>query len=352
MLRYDVASQTEAKGSLAVGITRFHLVGAYGFLNNQLCIGAGLRMAYVDINEVNNAAAPVIAMFGLAPEIGLIVKPEQKPWRVGLTARAPVSAGPFTLSSLIREEVSDGTVIRRAGASFIVPDRIVQPWELEAGVAYQFGPRPLNPPWMDTVDQESQLVAQVRDNRLERAARQREEIAAMPEDGPVDRAARAHRLSQMARDEARVRASEDAIVANVEKEIHAQRKARYLNWPRQHVLVLASVLMTGPSSDAVALEGFIDQRRELVGARATLAPRFAIESEAIPNLLKTRAGAYLEPSRFSDGTSREHFTFGIDVRVFEWAVFGLFPEHQWSLSAFVDMAPRYQNFGFGVGTWH
>ena len=349
MLRYDVAGQTETQSSLAVGITRIHAVAAWSFLDNQLCVGAGVRMAYVDLSD--NASSGLISMFGVGPQAGLIVKPQDKPWRVGLTARAPVSASSFNLSNLIREE-RDGDLIRRAGPSFIVPERIVQPWEIEAGIAYQLGPRPLNPAWIDPIGQKEERERVVRDKRAQRLANRRAEIAAMPDASRFDRAARARRLAEMAREEAQARAAEDAELKEADDRLHEERKARYLNWPREHVLLLASVLMTGASSDAVALEGFIDQRRELVGSLVSLAPRFAVESEAVPNLLKTRAGVYIEPSRFRDGSSRQHFTLGFDVRVLKWSVFGLFPDHQWRVSAFLDMAERYQNFGLGLGTWH
>jgi hypothetical protein len=353
MLRYDVAGQTSSQPALAVGLTRFHATAAWGFLNNQLCVGAGVRMAYVDINEVGNANAGVISMFGVGPQAGLIVKPEGRAWRLGLTARAPVSASTFTgLGNLISEQQSDNSVIRRAGPSFIVPDRIVQPWEIEAGIAYQLGPRPLNPAWVDPNGQEVERRRVVEDRRAERTAMRQAEIVALPDATPFDRAARSRRVAQLAREEAALRAAEDVELKNAEKQLHEERRARYANWPREHVLLLASVLMTGASSQAVALEGFIDQRRELVGSLVAVAPRFAIESEAIPNLLKTRAGGYIEPSRFRDGTSRQHVTIGFDVRIFKWGVFGLFPDHEWRVSAFLDVAERYQNFGFGVGTWH
>lgn len=352
MLRYEVAAQTETKPSVSVGITRIHLAAAYGFLRNQLVVGAGVRMAYIDLSEVDNPDSSRISMLGVAPQAGLIVKPEGRPWRVGLTARAPVSGNSFSLAGLISEQRMDGTTIRRAGTSLIVPARIVQPWEVEAGIAYQLGPRPLNPRWIDPDDHQDELASIVRADRARRRASQRAEIAAMPGRTPVDREARAMRISQMAREEAETRAAEDAELADADKRLHEERKARYLNWPRERVLLLASVIMTGASDEAVALEGFIDQRRELVGRRVNAAPRFAVESEAIPNLLKTRAGVYFEPSRFADGTARQHFTFGFDVRVLKWDVFGLFPDHQWALSAFLDLAERYQNFGFGVGTWH
>lgn len=351
MLRYDVAAETDVTPSLAVGITRLHLAAAYGFFRNQLVIGAGARLAYVDVVEKSDPAASVVGMFGAGPQAGVIIKPEERPWRVGLTGRAPVSAAPFSLSRLIGEDDS-AEVTRRAGGSFVLPERIVQPWELEAGVAYQLGPRPLNPVWIDPSDHERELAQRIRSRRDERRASAQAEIAAMPSSTARERGVRAARIAQIARDEAEARAAEDAELADAEERLHEERRARYLNWPREHLLLLASVLLTGASHEAVALEGFIDQRRELVGRRVSVSPRFAIESEAVPNLLKTRAGVYLEPSRFVDGKAREHFTIGVDVRVLEWSVFGLFPEHQWRLSAFLDFAERYQNFGFGVGTWH
>lgn len=353
MLRYEVAAQAEANPSLALAIARMHLVGAYAFFRNQLCVGVGVRMAYVDINEVNSKNGAVISMFGVAPQAGLIVKPEERPWRLGLTWRGAVSAASdFSLANLITERQPNGTTIRRAGTSFILPDHIVQPWEIEAGVAYQLGPRPLNPRWIDPIVHQSELLRAVREKRKDRIADQRWEIASMPDSTELERSARAARLAEMAREEAQIRAAEDAELADAERRLHDERKARYLNWPREHVLLLASVLMTGASSDAVALEGFIDQHRELVGRRVSPAARFAVESEAVPNLLKTRAGVYLEPSRFVDGTTRQHFTLGFDLRLFAWDVFGLFPDREWRMSAFLDIAERYQNFGVGVGIWH
>jgi hypothetical protein len=351
-LNYDVANPNETTPSLDVNITRFHLVAAYAFLNNQLCVGAGARVAYVGISERDNPDASVISMIGVAPQVGLILKPEDRSFRVGITARAGVSASPFRgITNLIHEEQTDGTTIERAG-SFILPRRVVQPWEVEAGVAYQLGPRPLNPRWIDPHGHQAALLADIAERRKARATFRSVEIASMPTATPVDRAARLRKIAEAASEEAALRAEEDAEIRDRDAILQEERRARYANWPREHVLLLASVLMTGPSTDAVALEGFIDQQRELVGARATLAPKFGIEAEAVPNLLKTRAGIYVEPSRFVDGTARQHFTTGFDVRIFAWDVLGLFPGAEWRVSAFLDVAERYQNFGFGVGSWH
>lgn len=350
ILRYDVSSTNAAQAPLGVSITRIHAAVAYSFLQNQLVVGGGLRAAYVDISE-SGTAGSTLTMFGLSPQAGLIIKPENRQFRVGLTARMPVSAGVFDNITNIVIPNDDGTTVRKAG-SFIAPRRIVQPWEVEAGVAYQLGPRPLNPAWVDPIDHRQVLKDRIAANREARGVAIAQEIADMPDTTIIDRAARQERHVRFEADEARLRATEDLELANVDEVLFQERRARYLNWPRERVLLLASVLMTGASTDAVALEGFIEQRREVVGTRISVSPRFAVESEAVPNFLKVRGGIYLEPSRFTDGTHRQHFTFGADFRLFEWSIFGLFPDHQWRVSAFLDAAERYQNFGIGVGTWH
>jgi hypothetical protein len=77
-----------------------------------------------------------------------------------------------------------------------------------------------------------------------------------------------------------------------------------------------------------------------------------VESEPIPNLIRGRTGVYFEPSRFDNGKIRQHFTFGGDLRLFSWDLFGIIPDTTWRLSGFFDIAPRYQNFGFAIGPWH
>lgn len=352
ILRYDVSSSIAGQSPLAVGITRINLCAAYAFLNNQLIVGGGLRMAYVALSEKSSSSSAAIDMFGAAPQAGLIVKPEGKQFRVGVTARLPVSAGTFNnITNLVIQSNSDGTTVRKAG-DFIAPRKIVQPYEVEAGVAYQLGPRPLNPTWVDPVDHERELQAKVKREREYRLVSAQQEIANMPGSSALDRAARAARIATLAHEETILRSNEDLELVNADRRLYEERRARYLNWPRERVLLLASVLMTGASTEAVALEGFLEQRREIVGTRISVAPRFALESEAVPNFLKVRSGVYLEPSRFADGTHRQHFTFGADFRLFAWSVFGIFPDHQWRVSAFIDAAERYQNFGVGIGTWH
>ena len=84
----------------------------------------------------------------------------------------------------------------------------------------------------------------------------------------------------------------------------------------------------------------------------SLSPRVGIESEPIPNWVVARVGSYLEPSRFDEGTARQHFTFGGDLKLGAFSPWGIFGDEVWRLKLAVDLAPRYQNIGIGLGAWH
>jgi len=355
LLNYDVAPQQADRPQVGLWLARAHTVGAYSFLGNQVCIGAGARVVGVRI-DVGDLSGPGFSMFGAAPELGVIVKPDDVPWRIGATARAAVEAGTLGGGSIgASEETKQNRNCRtaRCAGGFVLPDRITEPWELEFGVAYQLGPRPLNPAWINPVDEEKELDDRILRARAERAALQRAEIATLPATTPQEIAARDLRLARITAEEEAAREVEEAEVRDARLRLREERKARYLNWPRERILLLGSMLLTGPSENAVALEGFINQEHELVGQTISVSPRFAIESEPVANWIKFRTGIYSEPSRFVDGTRRQHFTFGGDVRLFDWDVFGILPSTQtWRISAFFDVAPRYENFGFGIGAWH
>ena len=344
-LNYQVSSAIGNPVSLTLG--RIHAVAAYAFLDNQLVVGAGARVAVVNIAEQSDRGG-LVRMLGAAPQAGVIVKPNDVPWRLGVTGRAPVAASPVRLGAVSDNPASG---VPQAGP-YVLPTRITEPWELEAGIAYQLGPRPLNPQWINPHEQEEELVAAIAQRRRVRSDRNHEDIMSLEGHTDVERTARALHLETIARGEEDARVLEDEELSAASARLRDSRKARYLNWPREHLLLLASVVFTGASDNAVALEGFIDQRRELVGSYISASPRFAVESEPIPNLLRGRAGTYFEPSRFTDAAHRQHFTFGGDLRLFSWNVFGIVPQTTWRLSTFIDLAPRYQNFGITIGPWH
>jgi hypothetical protein len=270
--------------------------------------------------------------------------PTLRPWRIGATARAAVTGG-SGLFSTDHAMVDPVTGVRTA-SDFVLPRRVVMPWEIEVGFAYQVGPRPLNPGWENPHDQEAPLRRIIERDRAERQRRYEEQLARLSPAG------RAERRGEQASEEKSLRAIEDDHLDEEGERLRRVRKARYANWPREKILLLASLTLTGPSSNAISVEGFLDQRVETVGRVVTLTPRLGLEGEPLQNRMLLRVGTYLEPSRYEGATPRQHFTFGGDVRLFPLDFWGLLPEADWKLGLFVDLAPRYTNWGLGIGNWH
>jgi len=168
------------------------------------------------------------------------------------------------------------------------------------------------------------------------------------------------RASELAYEETFVRREEDRRLETVRESLLLERRARYANWPRERITVLLEILVSGKTPEAVGLESFFahqaspmpaDTDFKRSGQRVSYSPRLGLEGEPVSDRIQTRIGTYIEPSRFG-GLARQHFTFGFDVKLFPWKMFGLAPEQVWRVGLVTDLAPRYQSFGISVGAWH
>jgi hypothetical protein len=345
--------------SLDMEIGRFHVLAAYGLLDGQLVLGAGARIVSLQLHENSSDLLPtlpiqngtslllqhggtsLLTMTGAAPEVGVQYMPTGAQWRLGAAARAPVNGGIFG-----SEDVTTNAAGARLAGAFVLPSKVAMPWEVDLGVAYQLGPRPLNPGWENPHEQEAGLRQRIAADRELRALRDGQELVGLS--GP----ARDARAAQLDAEEKTVRALEDQRLDAASEQLHAARRARYENWPRERILLLASVLLTGPTGNAVSVEGFLDQRVETVGRIITATPRFGLEGEPLRDRITLRVGTYVEPSRYDDGSPRQHFTFGGDVRLLPVTFWGLFPDANWKVGVMIDLAPRYTNYGIAIGTWH
>ena len=336
---YSLTSTTPGASSLTMEIGRWKGLAAFGFAKGQLVIGSGLRV--VTLQVLQQGGGTLLAMTGFGPEIGALLMPDGHQYRIGVTLRDGVSGSSFGNTRATVDAEGNQTAGR-----FILPQNVVMPWEVEAGFAYQLGPRPLNPTWQNPVDEEEHVRLRIREDRESRAREYMLDLARTA--APLREARRAELL----REEAALRDLEDARLAAEAQRLYQARKARYDNWPRERILLLASVLVTGPSQNAVSLEGFLDQRHELVGLSTSITPRVGLEGEPINNRLRARVGSYIEPSRYTEGFPRQHFTFGGDVKLFPFDFWGLLGETTWKIGFYVDMAPRYSNGGLSISTWH
>jgi hypothetical protein len=339
--QYSLTTSTPGAQGLTMQIGRWKAIGAYGLLGGQLAVGGGARIVTMQILE--QGGGTLVTMTGAAPEVGALLMPTWSPWRIGATARAPVSGGSGIFST--DNATVDAAGVRRAH-EFVLPTRVVMPWEIEVGFAYQVGPRPLNPGWENPHDQEAPLRRRIEQDRAERQREYDAQLARLSPEG------RAERRTVQEAEERSLRAIEDDHLDEDSARLRAVRKARYANWPREKILLLASLQVTGPSARTISVEGFLDQRVETVGRVATLTPRLGLEGEPLQNRMLLRVGTYVEPSRYDGATPRQHVTFGADVRLFPLDFWGLLPEANWKLGLFVDLAPRYTNWGLGLGNWH
>jgi len=326
-----VPSVAGAPPNLSASLQRGRLLLSRGFFDGQLHIGAGLRVANLDITASDNPQGggnevDLFKMTGSAPEVGLIWAPHALAIRAGVTGRAQVSSKADPTSKTVPNADGD-TVI---GTMFL-PNKVELPWEIEAGVAVQLGSRKLNVPWVDPSEIVDPLV-----HEIERA-----------------RNTKARRRQPDSKENRALHAEEDARLKASKRDIRDRLKARNEALPRHKWLLTSAVLISGPVRNAVGIQSFLQQTVDRSGLRVSVTPRVGIETEAIERLLQLRVGSYLEPTRFKEGTPRVHGTAGFDVRLFNWSVFKLFDQDTyWRAGGVVDLTRAYLGWGVSVGVWH
>jgi hypothetical protein len=263
---------------LAANFGMVHSSLGYGFLEGQLLVGAGTRIVGMSFDRESNASGS-LSNAGLGYEVGVTIKPTVAQYRVAAAFKSPIDAKlPADTSG------EQGT--------FHVP------WEASVGVAYQFGRRPFNPPFVTA----------------EQLARQ---SGAGPEPTPSE-----------------LKQAEDELYE------------RYLRLQRRYVLL---------SGELSVIEGGgqVGFSRQAADDRPILSPRVGLETEIIAHHLRLRGGSYYEPALTREATPRVHGTGGLDVRLFRWNVFGLVDRFDyWQLSLAADAARAYLNTSFSIGFWH
>lgn len=337
MSTYRISDGSGAETAIVVG--RYHALAAANFVEGQLVVGAGVRAMSMGFDTEGGD----FFFVGAGPQAGVLVRPNGIPFRFGATARAPVAA---PLVSTPQRQ--DGLV--RAGA-LVLPSRVVQPWELEVGVAIQVGPRPLNVPFIDPEDADDWAEARVARAR-ERRARELERVLSLEPDGR----GRVALAEQLERRESDLVAQEERWLTREEAYELGRLDEAYAALPRQRLLLLLSLVASGPVERGVSLERFLAQSQPgetasgvigSAGGETNFSPRFGVEAEPIEGRLVVRAGSYYEPSRFA-AVGRQHFTFGALLNLFTTDLFGLLPELSYGVEASVDLAPRYQSLSATV----
>ncbi|MBI5549769.1 MAG: hypothetical protein HY901_38265 [Deltaproteobacteria bacterium] len=325
--RYSLSLEADGdqeKESFAASFYNVHVLLARAFWRGQLAAGLGMRIISFDL-ENQATRAKRLSLSGVGAETGVLLAPTGCRWRLGVTARLPVSAVP-SAGDLQPDEKGD--LIGPGG--FYLPKSVQLPWEVEAGFAIDLGERPLNPEWANPTEYDRALRAEISRARSIRSAK------ALPRG-----------------EERKLRLEEEERLDSHLDDLYDRRKLAFRQMSRRRFLLTGSVLLSGAVGDAVGTLSMLQQTVARSGVSVSVTPRLGLEAEPLPHWLQLRMGGYLEPSRLVEASSRLHFTTGFDVKVLPWSVFGLYSEGTWwSVGAVLDVAKRYTNLSFRLGVWH
>ncbi|MGB8329300.1 MAG: small VCP/p97-interacting protein [Polyangiales bacterium] len=344
-VRSPASAQDE---TLRLRFTTFHLQAGYGFLDGQLIVAGGLRIVrqrtFLSTSAFN--AADVYRNLGLGAELGVMLRPHHQRWSLGAAVFPIVSTSLGTQGGVTPTPEGDIVV-----AGYYLPQSTTIPTTGSIGFAYRFGPRPSNPPWIsDEKLAAAELARFERRRQAAEKAEKREIAAARARGGPdVDLCVRAIQ-QRYARKYAEIKRARRETKKLAWETLRNQYRS---DWPRRYYLLTADLWFNGRVTNGVSVESFAFQTVQRSGQRVTVSPHIGFETEAWPKRMKVRAGTYLEPTRVVESSPRVHGTFGIDVDLFKWNVFGLWPDdYRWQLTAAIDFARAYGSFSVGIGGWY
>ncbi len=318
-----------------------HLILSNAFSDGQLLIGAGVRATALSVVDPGHSNRQLFNTTGAGLEAGVLWRPNDQRFRVGAAVHSAVTTRP--------EKDSQGVLYEGMPNELWLPNQVTLPWDVNLGVAVQLGPRPFNPRWYDP----SALLAGMRRAMAAReAVRGRRRELALSRARGQGRDVNAVAAALDAELDAQKALDETRLILE-KRRVDRMLRERVRRMSRRYVLISSQVVISGEAENAVGIEAFLNREVDRSGEAVVLSPRLGVESEVLPKLLKLRAGSYAEPTRFRGGSTRVHGTFGFDLNVLHWGVFGLFHEDtEWRVSGAIDVARGYPAGGVSIGNWH
>jgi hypothetical protein len=228
------------------------------------------------------------------------------------------------------------------GSQVFLPKAVALPWDVNFGFAVQFGPRPFNPPWRTSSEliERQSLVFRIRQIDREKA---RKEARTKP---PDERRAIEDKLDSEQR----------ADDAELDRELEKTRlsiEADLTKMNQFYFQISTALLVSGSVDEAVGVESLVAQTVNRSGQHTVMSPRLGLESGGFLSFLRVRGGSYIEPTRFEGSTARVHGTFGLDIKLVRWNVFGAWPDdYLWRLGLGADAARDYATWGITIAGWY
>ena len=339
---------TMQEDTLRFRFVTFHIQAGYGFLDGQLIIGAGLRILRQRtlVSAQPLSGGDVYQTLGLGAEVGVMFRPHHERWSLGASLFPDISTGLRSRGDVT--PTPDGDIVV---GDFYLPRATEVPMTGSVGFSYQFGPRPTNPPWISARMLAEGELARFDQRKQAAEEAEKEELAEVQARGGPDVELCVQAVRQKyARRYAAIKESRKAT----RKLAWDMLRKRYRwDWPRRYYLLTADLWFNGRVDNGVGVESFVFQTVQRSGQKMTVSPRLGFETEVWPTRMKLRGGTYLEPTRFAESTPRVHGTLGVDVSLFKWNVFGLWPDdYRWQATIALDLARAYGAFSVGIGGWY
>jgi hypothetical protein len=340
-VQLESVSEAGEKRTMRLQLVSNHVQVGSLFLDGSLVVGGGLQILRerAATGESEEKLDELFDERGYGGELGVLIRPNGKQWRIGGGLYTSVTAGS-------RSSTNDLVV-----GSLYLPRTAVRPWQGSLAFAYQFGPRPFNPRFT-YVEEEARAPLRELDRKAwleDRAHQQR--VSAIRAAQEPDMAERlriegaSHRVAQRQIAEERAKLRKDTW-----RRLRSQVRT---GWPRHYILLTTELSLTGRVDQGVGVSSFAAGTVQRSGEKVSVTPRAAVETEVWPLWMKVRGGMYLEPSRVRESSVRIHGTFGGDVRLFHWDVFGIWPDdYLWQLSLAIDVTDGYVAFSTSLGGWY
>ncbi|HEY5956812.1 MAG TPA: hypothetical protein VIV60_09680, partial [Polyangiaceae bacterium] len=303
-LQRDTSATSDAKtdrlnADVYIGLVQV----ARSTANGQLILGLGLRPTALNVvnqNPSDNQPSLLFATEGLGYSAGLLWRPNDRPFRLGTSFNSAVTTAARSPASGIQRDLSGNRVISPGTPDeMYLPERVGLPWDLDMGVAVQFGARPFNPKWVGPNELLLPLRRRLEWRRLERARRRQRAISAANGDrSEIERIDRQH-----AEEEESALAKDAEELEREKFYVDQELRQRERKLGRWYILLSTSLRVSGAVASAVGVESFLQRVVDRSGRRPVASPHLGLESEVISNWLKLRAGVYGEPTRFDNSRS-------------------------------------------------
>lgn len=318
----------------------------YALWKHQIVIGGGLRAGYFSLQEKDVADGERFRTSTLGLEAGAVFRPLRWPFRIAVTAAVPVYGW-------IDKKFEDAT--------FFLPKGVQTPWEIRVGATYCFCFKKKYNVLPGYLKPKPKKVRK-------KKARPRPARPVVPPPAPGTPPAKKHAPAEKISappppaggkptgnkptgHEPSIGPSRPAEPPPAESG-KAKKPARRRKKPRRggyYILVSAQMVILGPLKKTIGTDAFFEQIYERTGRGVDVGAHLGVEAEVWRNRLRLRGGGYWEPSRFEHYAGRMHGTFGLELRLFDFKLWG---PRSLSLSSSLDLASRYNNVSFSVGFWH